>query len=128
MATKAITTSTTLFDGNVNYRAGQFESNPFNVSGRKQDGAVLTIDIQVAEGAFPDGTTTLTIFFSLDGGATYPKSASMTVVRPRDPSPRYPAFEEFSYSLGENDNPTHAKYSSDAPSAFTARTIVSVIA
>lgn len=125
MATKNQAATSTLFSGNVSFPVGFNESNAFNVSGKKQQGLPLDLMIQVESAAFPAGRTTLTIFFSFDGGLTFPASASMGVDGPIQPGPKVPLFQDMTYSRGADDVPTHAKYASDAPSAFTAQVIVS---
>jgi len=113
---------TTLFDGNVSFPAGDFTSPGFKVS-KKLDG-VTSLTLLVESAAFPAGRTTLNIQFSFDGGLTYPpeKSAQMTVDGPIPSDPKVPVFQDMTFTL--NGTPTHARYSSNAPSAFTAHVIV----
>lgn len=108
-----------LFTGALPILAGPHEFGPFAVPGGiKQPDAELTLRITIGADTVPAGTTRLTMFLSTDGGATY-RSASMDLVSPRSWRGAAPHFEVMGYFLGVNDSPTHAKFSTDAPSAFT---------
>lgn len=109
---------TNFFNGSLSSPKGLRESNvlvvPANV---KQPGSPLTIKTSFVAENFPNGTTVITLFISTDGGNTF-QSASMTVEMPhvfRGPAPH---FWTMTYELGPDDQPTHAKYSIDAPAAF----------
>jgi len=106
-------------------QVGVRESAPVAVpDGVKQPGLPLSVRITLGAEAFPNGTTTLTVFLSLDGGATFPRSASMTVVMPvvfRGPAPH---FWFMGFSLGPNDNPTHVKFSTNVPTQFTTSVLL----
>lgn len=109
---------TTFFDGSLSSPKGLRESNVLALSPNiKQPGLPLTIKTSFGAEQFPNGTTTITIFISTDGGNMY-QSASMTVEMPHTFRGPAPHFWTMTYELGPDDQPTHAKYSIDAPAAF----------
>lgn len=112
---------TVLFDNTIPIQAGPHESPVFNIPAQfQQPGQTITVRIDATP--FPDGRTTINVFISTDDGATY-KNGGMTVDRP--PAPRFAgSFESCGFSLGADEIPTNAKYSTDAPLAFTARVII----
>lgn len=109
---------TILFQGNLNSPQGPRESPVFVVpSNIKQPGVSLGIKASFVAENFPVGTTTITLFISIDGGNTY-RSASTTVVMPatfRGPAPH---FWFLTFELGPEDVPTHTKFFTNAPQAF----------
>jgi hypothetical protein len=110
---------TTLLNGNVNIQQGPHESNVFSVPGGiKQPNVPLKLQVSLGAEQFPDGTSIVSIFISTDGGLSF-RSASMTVNMPTTFRGPPPHFWVLSLQLGANDVPTHMKYSTNAPSAFT---------
>lgn len=113
---------TILFQGNRTIQAGAVESQPFAIPKNvKQLGETLEFKISLVAEDFPAGSTTIQILLSLDGGVTYPRSAQDTFISPppqpfRGPPPH---FEHIGFSLGPNDDPTHAKFVTNAPAQFT---------
>mgnify|MGYP001312198686 CR=1 FL=1 len=118
---------TILFQGSVSLPAGVQESAVFAVpNGIKQAGTALNIKVSVQGESFPAGTTTITLFISLDGKATFHVGA-MTVNAPRTYRGAAPHFETMTYSLGPDDAPTHAKFSTNAPSAFVVPIVLEAL-
>jgi hypothetical protein len=110
---------TILFQGTVAFLAGAHESAVFPVPGGiKQPGVALNVKLSLQGDNLPAGTTTVTVFISTDGGATY-RSASMTIDAPRTYRGSPPHWEMLGYEIGADDVPTHAKFSYDVPSAFS---------
>ena len=70
---------TILFQGNRIIRAGADESSvipvPQNI---KQPGQSLEVKISLVWDDFPTGTTSIEMLLSMDGGATFPRSAGGT--------------------------------------------------
>lgn len=116
-----------LFNGSVPISAGVFNSSAFAVPGGiKQAAKPLNLRLSLGAEQFPNGTTELTVFISTDGGTSY-KSATMSVVMPAVFKGAAPHFWTMSYSLGANDNPTHARFSSNAPSSFTTTVLLEAL-
>src|SRR4051812_44914644 len=112
---------TILFQGTLNSPQGLRESPVFNVPANiKQPGISLDIKASFVAENFPNGTTTITLFISIDGGNTY-RSASTTVIMPATFRGPPPHFWFLTFGLGPNDVPTHAKFSTDAPQAFSTQ-------
>lgn len=111
---------TILFQGTLNAPQGPRESPVFNVPNIKQPGVSLDIKVSFVAENFPAGTTTITLFISLDGGFSY-RSASMTTINPATFRGPPPHFWVMTFGLGPNDIPTHAKFSTDAPQAFSTQ-------
>lgn len=110
---------TILFQGTTPIQAGLHESGLFAVPGNiKQPGVALNLKVSFGAEQFPNGTTTITLFLSMDNGATF-RSAVMTVVMPATFIGPAPHFWNMGFGLGVDENPTHAKFSTDAPSAFS---------
>jgi len=117
---------TILFQGNRTIQAGVTDSPvlavPQNI---KQPGQAFQLTIDMVWDNFPNGITTIEIFFSFDGGVTFPASASNTYDMPHTFRGPPPHLASIGYSLGPNDNPTHAKYRTDAPAQFTTQVTIS---
>lgn len=110
---------TILFQGTLNAPQGFRESTVRTVnSNLKQPGVALTIKAAFVAENFPNGISTITLFISTDGGNTY-RSASMTVEMPHSFRGPPPHFWTMTFELSHDDQPTHAKFSTDAPSAFS---------
>ena len=75
------------------------------------------------DATFPDGTTSIAIFVSGDGGNTF-RSASMTVDHPAFWRGAGPHFWVLEYGFLPNEAATHVKYATNAPQAFTTNVIV----
>lgn len=117
----------TLFSGSLAFPQGVHTSAVIPVPGNiKQPGAALTIKASFVSENFAAGTTKITLFISLDGGATF-LSASMTCVNPASFRGPAPHFWVMTFGLGADDIPTHAKYETDAPSAFSTPTILEAV-
>lgn len=116
-----------LFTGTRSIAAGTAESLPFAVpQGTKQPGIPLTLRLALDAATFPNGTVTISVSISIDGGANY-RTASMTCETPatfRGPAPH---FWFMDYSLGPNDNPTHAKFATNSPGAFSTGVTLSTV-
>jgi hypothetical protein len=116
---------TILFQGNRTIPAGQSESSvlpvPQNI---KQPGQALQVQLSLVWDDFPTGTTAIDIFLSLDGGVTFPRSAGGTWVMPHEFRGMPPHFAVIGFSLGVNDNVTHAKYVTNAPAQFTTQVTI----
>ena len=117
----------TLLAGVVPFPSGLRESAVFAVPGGiKQAGVPLNLKISLVADSFPNGTTNLTVFISLDGGASF-RSASMSCVIPASFRGPAPHFWTMTFSLGANDQPTHVKFSTEAPSAFSTSATLEVL-
>lgn len=114
-----------LFSGTRAFSAGLNSFGPFAVPGNaKQPGVALWLGIFLDGDAFPNGTTRLQVEFSFDGGATW-RGAATDCIMPRVWRTT-PHLFGVSYAFGTNDNPTHARASLDAPSAFSAAVTLQV--
>ena len=112
---------TVLFDSVVPILGGVNESALMAVPGGiKQPGIPLTLLLSVENTLMPVGTSTLTIFLSSDGGATF-RSASSSGSPPTVRRGVGPHFWQMGYSLGANDVITHVKFSTNVPSTFVAQ-------
>jgi hypothetical protein len=113
-----------LFSGSRTFQSGLRESATIPVPGNiKQAGVPLRVRVSLEAENFPNGTTTISVLISTDGGATF-NEAAMTVVMPatfRGPAPHYWYLE---YQLGADDDSTHAKYRTNAPAGFTTNVTV----
>ena len=87
---------------------------PANV---KQVGVPMNVTVLMGAANFPTGTTTIQIELSEDGGVTFPFVASQSMDRP--PAPRAGSNESITFSLGADDDPTHARVTTIAPSQFS---------
>lgn len=116
---------TILFQGNRQIQAGIKESPvlaiPQNI---KQPGDAFQLVISMVWDNFPTGTTGIDVFLSFDGGVTFPASAGGTWDMPHTFRGAPPHFATIGFSLGPNDNPTHAKYRTNAPSTFTTQVTI----
>lgn len=113
---------TILFQGNRTIQVGTVESQAFAIPKNvKQIGETLEFKISLVAEDFPDGRTTVQVLLSLDGGLTFPRSAQDTFISPPPQPFRGPAphFNFIGFSLGPNDDPTHAKFVTTAPAQFT---------
>lgn len=87
----------------------------------KQPGQALELVVTLAATPFPNGSTSILIELSDDGGATFPVEHSFGDVFVRPPAPRSPnSVERMSYSKAPDFVPTHARITTNAPSQFTA--------
>lgn len=115
---------TILFQGNRTIPSGPNESSVLPVpQSIKQPGKSLEVKLRLGWAAFPAGVTAIDIFLSMDGGATFPRNAGGTW-GPRPNDPKSPTEAVIGFSLGPNDNPTHAKYRTDASAQFTTLVII----
>jgi hypothetical protein len=97
----------------------------------QQPGQALEIVIILAATPFPNGSTSILLELSDDGGVTFPQGNSFgdTFVRP--PAPRFAnANERMSYAKAPDFVPTHVRISTNAPAQFitTAQVDVNSIA
>ena len=109
---------TTLFQqANHVFPAG-LDTNTFAIpSNVKQLGVAMNITVLMGAANFPTGTTSIQIELSEDGGVTFPFVASQSMDRP--PAPRAGSNESISFSLGVDDDPTHARVTTNAPTQFS---------
>lgn len=108
--------ATTLFSGDINFPSGDFETGVFT-----PPAGFSEVDVVMNADPFPTGTTTVTIFMSFDGGATFPSSASMTWIAPHTFPAKFAHIVKFGFSIaGANKT----KISSNAPAAFTTNTVI----
>src|SRR5258708_3419952 len=115
---------TTLFSGSIPFPAGANETAALAIpAGIKQPGVPLTVTISMDADPFPVGSTLILILLSLDGGLTYPRSGGGSFVMPHDFG-KFAHVWRIGFSLGNDDSPTHAKVSTDAPAAFTTATTI----
>jgi hypothetical protein len=109
---------TLLFSGTVNVVNGNLQTAALPVPGDiKQPGVPLQLLMRFNESSFPAGTTTINAQLSMDSGATW-KTASMTCVKPSTWKGPAPHFWSLGFTLGQNDNPTHARLIVSAPAQF----------
>jgi hypothetical protein len=110
---------TILFSGTVTVTGGNLQTSSLPVPGNiKQPGVPLNLVFKFDEATFPAGTTTITAQLSMDGGSTW-RSASMTCVNPKtDWRGAAPHFWQLGFTLGANENPTHARALVSAPAQF----------
>jgi hypothetical protein len=109
---------TVLASGTVNLNSGLNQSANFPVPGGiKQPGVPLGLRISWNGDSLPTGNTTISVFLSFDGAVTW-KSASVTATSPRVWKTADHTLY-LGFSMGANDNPTHARYEITAPSAFS---------
>jgi hypothetical protein len=83
----------------------------------KQPGVAMNVTVLMGAANFPTGTTLVQIELSQDGGVTFPFIASQSMDRP--PAPRVGSNESLSFSLGVDDDPTHARVTTNAPTQFS---------
>ena len=115
---------TILFSGSISIPIGTKVSNSIGVSNAlKKAGEALWVDISLDGDVFPVGTTLIGIEFSYDNGVSW-RGASTECVMPRTWSKSQHVFG-ISYCYGSEDTPTHARYWTNAPSAFTCAVTVS---
>jgi hypothetical protein len=116
---------TILFQGNRTIPAGLNESNVFPIPQNiKQLKQALELKVSMVWDDFPNGITSIEIFLSMDGGVTFPKSASGTYDMPRTFKGPPPHFAYIGFSLSEFESPTHAKYVTNAPAQFTTQVTI----
>lgn len=113
---------TVLFDKTIPIQAGLHESAVFDIPAQfQQPGQQIKVSMGAEQ--FPDGTTSISVFISTDGGNSY-RSAATTVDMPTTFRGAPPHFWNIGFALGENEIPTNAKYATDAPAAFSTRVII----
>ena len=116
---------TILFQGNRQIQAGINESPvlavPQNI---KQPGEAFQLVISMVWDDFPPGTTAIDVFLSFDGGVTFPASAGGTWDMPHFFKGPAPHLAQLGFSLGPNDNPTHAKYRTNTPAKFNTQVTI----
>lgn len=119
---------TILFQGNRTIPAGPDESTVFPVPQNiKQAGQALQVQLALVQDNFPTGTTAIQIFLSLDGGLTFPRSGGGTWIMPQEFRGSPPHFAVIGFSLGADDNVTHAKYATNAPAQFTTQVTIAAV-
>lgn len=118
---------TVLFQGTLNSPKGLRESAVRPIANAaKKLGRALQIRVSMEAEGFPDGRTTITLYISTDGGVTF-RAASMACDNPkpwRGPAPHY---WTMGYELDTEAVPTHAKFSIDAPQAFSTTVILETV-
>jgi hypothetical protein len=103
------------------------QSSAFAIPGDiKQPGVLLNLKLSLEAEPFPTGTTTILMELSLDGGATW-KGAPMAFTMPHTFRGPAPHFWNVGYTLGPNDNPTHGRFTTIAPSAFTTNIVLEAV-
>lgn len=112
---------TVVFSGSRSFPAGNFQSPTFAVN--KQLAHAQRIRVLMEAEQFPVGVTSVEIFLSTDGGATF-KSASMTVVMPAQFKGPPPHFWMLEWGFLPDQPGTHARYEVTSPSAFTTNVTV----
>ena len=109
--------SNLLVQGSVPIAAGAVQSAVVAIPVTlRRPGLAVMVSFQAEQ--FPVGITSIGIFLSTDGGATY-HSAAMTVDNPAFWKGPPPHWWTLSLSLKETETPDHAFYRTNAPSAFT---------
>lgn len=111
-----------VFTGLLVVPQGVQDSSVFNVP-NGVNSATATFDGTV----FPVGQTLIDIFFSFDNGVTFPRNAGLiangpttAVVTPRGTTGQY----SVTYTTAQQ--PTNVKFRTNAPSAFSTQTTLSV--
>jgi hypothetical protein len=118
---------TVLFSGSRNIAAGDVTSSNFAISAAiKRAGFPLSLSLSLEAEPFPIGTTTIEASLSLDSGTTW-RMASMTVVMPAVFKGPPPHFWTMSFNLSNGDEPTHARFRTIAPSAFTTNVVIAAV-
>lgn len=118
---------TILFQGNRTFAAGLSESPTFTVPAQFQVPG-LEVQIQFSTPTdLPNGLTTVTIFFSFDGGSTFEGNPTAINI-PGDLSTIHGSTIpiRFSYALGGR-TADHVKYSVDTPAQFTTAILVQTL-
>jgi hypothetical protein len=116
-----------LFSGNRTFAAGLSESPIFTVPAQFQVPG-LEVQIQFSTPAdLPNGLTTVTIFFSFDGGNTFEGNPTFINI-PGDLSVIHGVTVplHFSYALGGR-TADHVKYSVNTPAQFTTAILVQTL-
>ena len=112
-----------IFSGSRSFPQGAFESATLDVSARKIAKTALRIRVSMDDANFPNGTTSIAISVSSDGGVTF-RTASMTVDHPAFWKGAGPNYWVLEYGFLPDEDATHVKYATNAPQAFTTNVIV----
>lgn len=114
-----------LASGTVPIPAGFRQSSSFAVpSGTKQPGVALWLVLEMDGDVFPTGTTRIQIEFSYDSGLTW-RGAAADCGMPRTWPPGRAHTFGIAYCFGPDDEPTHARYITNAPQAFNCAVTLS---
>lgn len=107
-----------LFSGTVPIPAGPRDSGAVAVpGGLTLPGEILGVRIAFDGDALPNGSTTFRVHISTDGGLSW-RGAAVTVTIPRPwVKPDHTLY--LAFSLGPDDVPTHVRWETVAPSAFS---------